>query len=340
MMKEPFVQIILLIICFVVLIGCTQLDGSSDGDNNNGNTGNGFSNQQNNESDPCGNDLGNGLEIIRGPLEPDRPADRDSVFRSLVVDPLDANVVYVGTERNGIFRSVDGGETWEWLRKGIKHTEFGYPEIYYISISPQGSDDAVFTATTNGPGPLTGEYAAGAGIYKLLNGGDTWVSSNCGLTHAGLHTVVFDKGNPDVLVAAQSSEEPTMSQLSEMSFPGGIFKTSDRGDTWVEADAPPGSENNDFKHIYSRGVLSRTFFTYGTNFQDPSLNLGFLKSTDGGDTWTQFGPFGANNHIYNFDVSTDGMVFYAYEYSDGTCLPRTGEIPRSRNSLSEGDPCP
>jgi len=165
---------------------------------------------------------------------------------------------------------------------------------------------------------LTGQYAAGAGIYKLLDDGDTWVPSNCGLTHAGLHTVVFDLNNPNVLVAALSSEPPTMGQLSGMSFPGGIFKTSDKGDNWLEASTPSGSDKNDFSQIYARGSSSTTFFTYGKNLADPSLNLGFLKSTDGGDTWTKFGPFGANNQIYYFDVSTDEMVFYAHEYSDET----------------------
>lgn len=303
----------IIFVTVMLFSGCT-----TDQTNDNGETEGGTTDQNDTETEDCGNEIGNGLEIVRGPLEPDRPADRDAVFRSLAVDPLDSNIVYVGSERNGIFRSIDGGDTWEWLRKGIKHTEFGYPEIYYISISPLGSNDAVFTATTNGPGPLTGQYAAGAGIYKLLNGGDTWISSNCGLTHAGLHTVVFDLNNPDVLVAALSSEDPTASQLQVMSFPGGIFKTSDKGDNWVEAVTPSGSDKNDFSQIYSRGFPSTTFFTYGKNFPDPSLNLGFLKSIGGGDTWTKFGPFGANNQIYYFDISTDGMVFYAYEYSDST----------------------
>jgi hypothetical protein len=320
-MKKKYLAIITVVLVAVLLLsGCTtdQNDSNQDQTNDNEETNGEITDQNETEPEDCGNEIGNGLEIVRGPLEPDRPADRDSVFGSLAVDPLDSNIVYVGTERNGIFRSIDGGDTWEWLRRGIRHTDFGYPEIYYTSISPNGSNDAVFVATTNGPGPLTGQYAAGAGIYKLLDGGDTWAPSNCGLTHAGLHTVVFDLNNPDVLVAALSSEEPTASQLSGMSFPGGIFKTSDRGNNWYETNTPSGSNKNDFSQIYARGSSSTTFFTYGKNFEDPSLNLGFLKSTDGGDTWTKFGPFGANDRIYKFDVSTDGMVFYAYEYSDET----------------------
>ena len=318
-MKTCYLVMLFFIVALVVLFsGCTteQNNSNQHQTTDNGETSNGVTDQNNTEFEDCGNEIGNGLEIIQGPLEPDRPADRDAVFRSLAIDPFDADIVYVGSERNGIFRSTDGGNTWEWLRRGIKHTEFGYPEIYYISISPLGSGDAVFAATTNGPAPLTGQYAYGAGIYKLLNGSDTWVSSNCGLTHAGLHTVVFNVNDPDVLVAALSSEDPTAMQFQGMSFPGGIFKTSDKGVTWVEASTPSGSEKNDFSQIYARGLSSTTFFTYGKNFPDPSLNLGFLKSTDAGETWTSFGPFGADDQIFYFDVSTDGMTLYAYEYSD------------------------
>lgn len=288
-MEKSILKIVITLMLTSVLLlsGCTTEENGSDQTSDNVETDGGITDQNESEFEECGNEIGNGYEIVRGPLEPDRPADRDSVFGSLAVDPLDSDIVFVGTERNGIFRSVDGGITWEWLRRGIKHTEFGYPEIYYISISPNGSNDAVFTATTNGPGPLTGQYAAGAGVYKLLDGGDTWVPSNCGLTHAGLHTVVFDLNNPDVLVASLSSEEPTASQFEGMSFPGGIFKTSDKGDTWIEATAPSGSDKNDFKQIYSRGTSSTTFFTCGHNFEDPSLNLGFLKSNDSGATWTK-----------------------------------------------------
>jgi hypothetical protein len=95
------------------------------------------------DDDPCGNGIGNGYEIISGPSGPTE-VDRDEVFNSLEVDPLDPDIVIVGTERNGMFRSIDGGATWQWVRRGLKHTEHGYPEFYDMLISPAGSDVAVF----------------------------------------------------------------------------------------------------------------------------------------------------------------------------------------------------
>ena len=107
MHKRSYVLIILMIlIAFLLITGCTtEKEGSNkDKNNNNEETNGGTTDQNNTESDPCGNEIGNGLEIVRGPLEPDRPADRDSVFYSLAVDPLNQDIVFVGTERNGIFK--------------------------------------------------------------------------------------------------------------------------------------------------------------------------------------------------------------------------------------------
>ncbi len=265
--------------------------------------------------EPCGNEIGNGYDIIVRPLET-TSYDVDHVFRSLAVDPLDHNIVIIGTERNGAFRSTDGGLTWEWLRRGLKHNLSGYPEFYDIAVSPEGSSRAVYAATTNGPSPLSGRYASGAGIYKLSEGGDTWVSTNCGLPHAGLISVTVSPDNPDMLLAGLSAEEPTMTQLSGMVFPGGIYKSDDGGLNWYETKVPAGVEKNAFRQIYARGETDITYYTCGYNFAYPEYNMGLIESTDGGETWEKFGPFGTHNRVYFFDVSQDGSVFYVYEYTD------------------------
>ena len=132
----------------------------------------------------CGNAIGNGNEIISGPATPES-ADRDSVFRSLTVHPTDPQIVLMGTERNGILKSTDGGATWTWHRQGLRWMPgVGYPEFYDIAISPD-DPNIVFAATVDSPGPVTGDYpSAIAGIYKSVDGGETWVRKNCGLTNS------------------------------------------------------------------------------------------------------------------------------------------------------------
>lgn len=266
-------------------------------------------------NDICGNDIGNGHVIIKGPTST-TSFDNDRVFNSLQIDPLDANIVFIGTERNGLFKSIDGGMNWQWIRRGLKHTHVGYSEFYNVAVSPGGHMKAVVAATTNGPEPLTGPYATGAGIYKMEAGDSTWRSSNCGLPHANVVSVTFDPNNEKVLLAALGAQEPSKLELIGQDYAGGIYKSTNNGANWYQTVMPAGSEDNEFHQIYGRGKRTTVFFTFGFNVHYPNLNIGFLKSIDSGKTWTPFGPFGAGSDIKYFDVSTDGSVFYAYEYSD------------------------
>ena len=63
--------------------------------------------------------------IVPGLSKPSEPHDRDSVFQSLTVDPNDPDIVILGTERNGMVKSVDGGQTWTRLRAGLRAGNHG-----------------------------------------------------------------------------------------------------------------------------------------------------------------------------------------------------------------------
>ena len=255
------------------------------------------------------------IGVITGPLAP-AANDRDSVFNSLAVDPLDPRVVYVGTERNGLFRSVDGGKNWQWLRKGLRYESFGYPEFYDAAVSPLGYKNAVYFATTNGPEPIDGDFTSIGGIYRINDGGDIFRLASTGLGHANVQSIYVNPNNPANLVAALGAQSPTRSQFVGQVFPGGIYYSTDGGDSWHKASMPDGSDKCEYHQIYAYGSDRTTFITYGQFPFEPAVNLGFLKSTDGGKTWTKFGPFGAGDRIYFFTASSDGQVIYAYEYSD------------------------
>ncbi len=105
----------------------------------------------------CGNEVGNGDQIITGPSAPEAH-DRDSVFRSLTVHPTDPDTVIMGTERNGFAKSTDGGVTWTRSRLGLRWSEgIGYPEVYDLAYSPS-DPDVLIAATVSSPGPLVGDF--------------------------------------------------------------------------------------------------------------------------------------------------------------------------------------
>src|SRR3954469_23250326 len=93
---------------------------------------------------------------INGTLKGEAGNDQDNMFHSLAVDPVDENIVYVGTETNGIFKTTDRGLTWVRLRNGLKctTTHTFYPEVYDIAVDP-ANHNTVYAATVAGPGPAS-----------------------------------------------------------------------------------------------------------------------------------------------------------------------------------------
>src|SRR5437899_2313824 len=120
---------------------------------------------------------------------------------TVVLDPNDASVVWVGAGESksqrsvgygrGGWRSRDGGKSWKNL--GLKKSE----HIGRIVIDPRDSK-IVYVAAQ---GPLWGP-GGDRGLYKTTDGGKTWkrvlyISENTGVTD-----VVIDPRRPDVLIAA------------------------------------------------------------------------------------------------------------------------------------------
>jgi hypothetical protein len=59
--------------------------------------------------------------------------------RCLAVDPDDPDVVYAGTSDEGLFKSSDGGRSWEQL-SGV-----AYPRVTSVAVSP--ANGAVYAGT-------------------------------------------------------------------------------------------------------------------------------------------------------------------------------------------------
>lgn len=276
--------------------------------------------------EPCGNDLGNGNEIIAGPSAPTDPFG-DQVFRSLTIDPTDANTVYLGTEENGIVKSTDGGTTWQRLRQGLRHSGVSYPEIYDLCVSPLDTG-IVLAATADSPGPITGSHpSAVAGIYRSVDGGLSFARANCGLSNSSIAAVRFDPVDPGQLTAFVSAGTATFSGLAGQFFAGGPFWSADLGSTWTAASAPAGAEINRYPIVVAS---TAAMFTFGLAWDPAATNLGFLRSTDGGRSWQAFAPSQRARHITEFDVSSDGMTIVANELD-------AFEMLRSRDGGSTWD---
>ena len=265
-----------------------------------------------NGGDSCGNALGNGAQVIAGPATP-TVLDNDQVFRSLAVHPSNPEVVYLGTERNGVVRSMDGGRTWTRLRNGMRHAEFGYPEVWDLALSPTNPARAL-AATVDSPGPATGDYPSSiAGVYGSVDGGATWSRANCGLTNSSIGSVAFDRLNRSALVIGVSAGRATFSALAGQFFAGGLFRSTDDARSWTPV-GPSGAERGSHWQIVT-GISSAVSFmlTYSLDLEVQAQSRGFLRSQDAGATWVALPNALAGRYIAEFDASSDGRVIYASE---------------------------
>jgi hypothetical protein len=284
-------HLVLIVPLFIIVTACSQKTDEAAND----------------KEDPCANAVGNGNEIIAGPAGPEG-GDYDQVFRSLEVDPLNSDVLYMGTERNGIVKTVDGGVTWHRLRQGMRHSPTTYPEVWDISVSPANSK-FVIAATADSPGPVAGDYPSStACVYISSDSGGTWKRSDCGLTNSYALCVRFNPHDPAVIVLGIGAGKATFSALLGQFFDGSLIYSDDHGVSWNDAATPSGADKNVFwvLRTYVSGIVG--FITFGLDIDEPSKNLGFMRSEDGGRNWNTFAPSLQTRMITAFDVSSDGGI--------------------------------
>lgn len=239
---------------------------------------------------------------------------QDNTFHSLAIDPGNENIVYVGTETSGIFKTTDGGLTWKRLRSGFMCTQYqtGYPQIFDITIDPTNRN-TVYASTVNGPGPANDARfpSSTAGVYKSTNGGLTWSQKISGFTNTYATYVLVDSTNPQKLYAAIGGVKSTFSLSPNQFFEGGVLTSTDGGESWSPLTMPVGFSSNVIADMVIRGADQRHLYATGqVHRNDAPVAYGLVKSTDAGTTWQVINPPGII--FYSFDVfRQDPNLIYA-----------------------------
>jgi photosystem II stability/assembly factor-like uncharacterized protein len=197
---------------------------------------------------------------------------------ALTIDPNDSNIIWAGTQSTkGIFKSIDGGETWVKKDKGIA----GGNEISFrnFGIHPSNSD-IVFAGAEITTGILGIEFDQTKGeIYKSVDGGENW---RCVWSGDNLvRFVLFDRSNPDVMYASTGIFDREAFNDDGV----GILKSTNRGEEWFPINnGILNSEGNRFigfleMHPTNSQIL---FAASGNNAKGAG---GIFRTTDGGMTW-------------------------------------------------------
>jgi len=190
------------------------------------------------------------------------------------------NIIYVGTgegnPRNsqnsgrGIFKTIDGGRTWKGI--GLENTR----QIHRIIIHPDNPDVVVV-----GVSGATWGDSEDRGIYKTIDGGQTWKKVLYINNRTGAADLIVDPSNPNKMFAAMWEHRRWPWFFKSGGAGSGLYMSNDGGDTWqqVNHDNLPKGE---IGRIGLSIAPSNPNYVYA--YIESSSNA-IYRSTDGGYTW-------------------------------------------------------
>ena len=203
---------------------------------------------------------------------------------AISVSESDENVIYVGTGSadprgnisigNGIYKSVDSGENWEFI---------GLPKaglIGKIEIHPRNSDIVYVAALGNIFGPN-----AERGVYKTIDGGKNWQKVYFISNKTGARDVEINPDNENEILASFWTVQRKPWTLVDGSDEGGVFMSKDAGKSWKKlTEGLPKGLTGKIQVEYSPANSSRLWAMIQAQKEEEG---GLYRSDDGGKTWSR-----------------------------------------------------
>ena len=203
----------------------------------------------------------------------------------LAVDPKNSNILFCGTRDNGLWKSTDGGVTWNQAWNGVTTTSNGNG-ICFVQFDPSGSVVNGVSQTIYIGVSRTG----GGNIYKSTNGGASFtdISPNNGFMP---HRVALQGRTMYATLSVESG--PLDAEAYKPAYDmGRVYKLNTSTGVWTNvtpvahdvAKFPYGGVSIDPSNI-NRVVVSTCGVYWNNQYGKEWGDFAFL-STDGGSTWT------------------------------------------------------
>ena len=242
-------------------------------------------------------------------IGPGLPGGRVS---SVAGSATDSKLYYLGSAGGGVWKSIDGAETWSPVFDKQDVSAIGA-----VAIDP--NNNGVVWVGTGESNPRQ-DVSYGDGVYKSTDGGDTWTNVGLGDTQHISRILVDPANSNHVIVGA-------LGDIYGDSEDRGVYMTVDGGKTWTKTLYLSSSSGVsdlalDPKHpnIVYAGMwhFRREPWTFTSGGPDGGL----YKSTDGGRSWNRLTgsglPSGVTGKIGLAVAPSDGSRVYAIiENKDG-----------------------
>ena len=229
----------------------------------------------------------------------------------IIIDPSNENTLWVaaygpvwskGGER-GVYKSIDGGETWKLTLDISEHTG-----IAEIAIDP--SNSSILYASAHQRRRREWTYIGGgpeSGLYKSTDGGENWRKINSGLPKGemGRVGIAVSPIDPNYVYAIVEARDEK----------GGFFRSTNKGETWDKMSSYNTSGNYYQEIICDKTNKDKVF----------SMNTWLHHTTDGGENFVATGE--SMKHVDNhciwinpndpnhWIVGCDGGIYETYNHA-------------------------
>ncbi len=233
-----------------------------------------------------------------------------------------------------LWKTTDGGETWEPVTDGQIHSA----SVGAVAVS-ESNPDIVYIGM--GEACIRGNIMAGDGVYKSTDAGKTWTHVGFGAdSKQTIAKIRIDPRNPDVVYAA------VFGNYGAPNDERGIYKTTDGGKTWrrvlfrdnktggVDISIDPGNPDVIYAALWEAYRKEYTMSSGGPG-------SGLFKSTDAGEHWTEITrnpglPSGVVGKIGVSVSGADSNRVYAIVENDNGGLFRSDDAGKTWSLINSG----
>jgi hypothetical protein len=185
-------------------------------------------------------------------------------FNSMVLDPTDPRVLFVGTNYQGLWKSTNQGATWKKINTGAGGSLLDQGRLWTLAIDPFNHRTLWTTSGYGTGGPL-----------KSTDGGVSWslLPAGAPTQYNDVYSIELDPYAPGHVLMAWHSPWSTDSTNS------GVSESHDGGSTWINHPPPPGSN--------WRAGNAAWFLNNSHTWLLGSQNGGIWRTTDSGAHWAK-----------------------------------------------------